>query len=233
MKSQTLPKLTLPNYKITLPVSGEKINFRPFIVREEKILLMALESQDSESTIDALKTIISECTYGKVNANELSIPDLCFIFINIRAKSVGEHTTPSITCKHCKENNDVDIDLTKIGVVKNKDHKNKIILEEGKGVVMKYPTLGMNDITSSNSNSFSIIADCIDYIYDGDNVYKSKEYKKEELINFIEELNHNQFEDVLKFFSTLPELKHEIKFECLKCKKENKFILEGIRDFFL
>ena len=231
-----LPKLTLPKFKLTLPSSGKIVSFRPFIVKEEKILLMALESEDLPQVIIALKDIITECTYGKLDPNELPICDLCYIFLNLRAKSVGETSEPSLSCRFCETENIVEIDLTKIGVTKTEGHSNKIILEDDKGMIMKYPTLGMDNLATSNianDTTFEVIVECIDSIYDGDSVYKAKEYKKEELIEFVENLSHKQFEKVLTFFSTMPQLNHEVKFKCSKCNKQNKMVLGGIRDFFL
>ena len=229
----TLPTLTLPKYNLTLPSSGKKISFRPFIVKEEKILLMAMEGEVLEEITDAVKFLISGCTFGKLDPEEIPLPDLCFLFINIRAKSVGEIASPNITCEFCKESNIIDVDLTKVKITKNKNHTNKISFDDGKGMVLKYPTIGMENVMSTDSETFSVIADCIDTIYDGDNVYKAEDYKKEELIEFIEGLSHKQFEDVTSFFTTMPELNHKIKFECKKCKEENNIKLEGIRDFFL
>jgi hypothetical protein len=233
MKTSPLPKLTLPTYNITLPASGKKVKYRPFIVREQKILLMSIESEDYSNVLEALKTIISECTFGKIKVEDLSIPDLSFLFINIRAKSVGEIVNPLLTCKKCKESNEVEIDLTKIKMKTNKKHKKKIILEGDKGLIMKCPTIGMPNLTAKTTDTFSMISDCIEMIFDGDNVYKSEEYKKEELVKFVEELSTKQFEEVLDFFYTLPELTHEVLFECSKCKTKNKIKLEGLHDFFL
>jgi len=237
-KTITLPKPILPEYSITLPACKKKVKFRPFIVKEEKILLMALESAEIEQIVTALKGVISNCTYGTLNPEELSIPDLCFMFINIRAKSVGETSTPELTCKHCGESNPVEIDLTKIKLKTHKGHTNKIELSSDRGIIMKYPTIEMassviDDPLNPDAESFEAIACCIETIYDGENVYKSEDYSIEELIKFVGELTHKQFDSILKFFETMPELRHTVNFECRKCKKKNKMILGGIRDFFL
>jgi len=236
--TMTLPKPILPEYSVTLPFCKTKVKFRPFIVKEEKLLLMALESAEIEQIVTALKSVISNCTHGQIDPEELSIPDLCFIFINIRAKSVGETSSPLLTCKKCGESNTVDIDLTKIKLKTHKGHTNKIELSSDRGMIMRYPTIEMatsaiDNPELSGDESFEAIASCIETIYDGDNVYKSEDYSIEELIRFVGELTHEQFDTVLKFFSTMPELRHNVTFECKKCNEKNKLTLGGIRDFFL
>jgi len=232
----TLPKLTLPKYNLNIPSTEKNISFRPFLVREEKALLMAFESEDIKNIITAMKDIIQECTFGNVDANELPLADMCFIFLNIRAKSVGEIAEPSLTCESCNETNSVSVDLTEVKITKDENHSNKIELDAGKGIIMKYPTLSMQNVYNTqiySPDNINFTAECIDMIYDGDKVYKSSEYTTEELIEFIDGLTHSQFDKILEFFETMPKLSHDVEFECIKCNHKNKFTLEGIRDFFL
>ena len=232
----TLPTLTLPKYKLTIPSSKEKIFFRPFLVREEKALLIAFEGEEIDNIINAMKDIIRECTFGSVKPETLPLSDMCYLFLNIRAKSVGEVAEPALTCYACNETNTVEVDLTKLKVTKDKNHSNKIDFGENKGVVMKYPTLGMKSVFTNQIHSpdnLKFAAECIDTVYDGDKVYKSTEYTIEELEEFITGLTHSQFDKILEFFETMPKLSHDVDFTCVKCGEENKMTLEGIRDFFL
>ena len=232
----TLPKLTLPKYNLTIPSTKENISFRPFLVREEKALLMAFESEDVKNIITAIKDIINTCTFDSVDANNLPISDMCFIFINIRAKSVGEIAEPSLTCIECEETNKISVDLTEVKIIENEKHSKKIDFGDGGGVIMKYPTFSMQNSFNSqvySPDNIKFTAECIDMIYDGDKVYKASEYTTDELVKFIDDLTHLQFDSLLEFFETMPKLSHVVKFSCDKCGCKNEFVLEGIRDFFL
>ena len=229
----TLPTLTLPKYKLKVSSTGDIISYRPFIVKEEKILLIALEGGQYSQITDAIKHIVSECTFNKIDAENLPVFDLIHIFINIRAKSVGETVEPSMTCKKCKHGNKIEIDLTKIKVKNNKKHNSKISLGGDLGVVMKYPTVKSDKDNPSEISPTEIVATCIDLVYKGEDVYKASEYKSKELVDFIEGLTHDQFEKILEFFDTMPKLTHTVKFKCASCGHENSTILEGLNDFFL
>jgi|TARA_R110000824_G_scaffold58888_9_gene158778 hypothetical protein len=230
----TLPTITLPKYKLKLHSAGNAVSFRPFVVKEEKVLMIAMESGNFNMIVTAIKDTVKSCTFDKINVDELPVFDLCHLFLNIRAKSVGETAEPILYCQHCDAPNPVEIDLTKINIDEDKEHTKKISLGGELGIVMKYPVLS-EDVESEEQEQISIksIADCIDIIYEGDAIHKSSEYKDEELKTFIEGLTHKQFESILNFFSTMPKLHHDVKFKCAKCEKENEFALEGLGDFFL
>ena len=227
----TLPTLTLPTYSIELPSTEEMVDFRPFIVKEEKILLIALEGGEYEPIVRALKDMVNTCTFEKLEIDKLPVFDLCFLFLNIRAKSVGEIIEPSLICAECSEPNPVKINIAEMKVTKKSNHTNKIDLGEGVGILMKYPVL--LDEEEKGDVSISLIVSCIEMIYDGEQIYKSEDRTKEELVEFIENLTHNQFENIIKFYDTMPELKHIVKYKCSKCDKANQVVLEGLGDFFL
>ena len=234
-----LPKLTTPTYELEIPSTDEKIKYRPFLVKEEKILMMALESKSSGDITQAVKDIVSECTFNKVNIDLMPMFDVEYIFLNIRSKSVGEVSKLKILCPDDKKTYaDVELDLNKVNVQVGEDHTNKIELGNGMGMIMKYPSIdsfkdsGIRDINASNM--LEVISTCILQIYEeeGKKVYDPKDQTQKELTDFIEQLNTKQFKDVQKFFDTMPKLKHEITVKNPKTKVESKITLSGLNDFF-
>ena len=234
-----LPKLTTPTYELEIPSTDEKIKYRPFLVKEEKILMMALESKSSGDITQAVKDIVSECTFNKVNIDLMPMFDVEYIFLNIRSKSVGEVSKLKILCPDDKKTYaDVELDLNQVNVQVGEDHTNKIELGNGMGMIMKYPSIdsfkdsGIRDINASNM--LEVISTCILQIYEeeGKKVYDPKDQTKKELTDFIEQLNTKQFKDVQKFFDTMPKLKHEITVKNPKTKIESKITLSGLNDFF-
>ena len=234
-----LPKLTTPTYELEIPSTDEKIKYRPFLVKEEKILMMALESKSSGDITQAVKDIVSECTFNKVNIDLMPMFDVEYIFLNIRSKSVGEVSKLKILCPDDKKTYaDTEVDLTKVEVQVGDDHTNKIDLGNGTGMIMQYPSIdsfkdsGIRDINASNM--LEVISTCILQIFEeeGKKVYDPKDQTKKELTDFIEQLNTKQFKDVQKFFDTMPKLKHEITVKNPKTKIESKITLSGLNDFF-
>ena len=234
-----LPKLTTPTYELEIPSTDEKIKYRPFLVKEEKILMMAMESKSSADITQAVKDIVMECTFNKVDISNMPMFDVEYIFLNIRSKSVGEVSKLKILCQDDgKTYADVELDLNEVKVQVGDDHTNKIELTEDMGLIMKYPTIdsfsetGIRDINPSNM--LDVIGTCILQIYEkkGEKTYDPKDQTKKELTEFIEQLNTKQFKDVQKFFETMPKLKHEITVKNPKTKKENKVTLTGLNDFF-
>jgi len=234
-----LPKLTTPTYELEVPSTDEKIKYRPFLVKEEKILLIAMESGEQESIVTAIKDIVTECTYGKVDLGSLPMFDVEYIFLQIRSKSVGEVSTLKLLCPDDKETYvNVDVDLSEVMVHVDKGHNPKIELTEEMGMIMTYPTidsltdLGAMDINTSNM--LDVIASCVLQIYDkkGEEVFDAKDQTKQELIEFVEQLNTKQFEEVQKFFDTMPKLRHTIEIENPKTKVKSKIVLQGLNDFF-
>ena len=234
-----LPKLDVPIYEMVVPSTDEKIKYRPFLIKEEKILLIAMESGENKDIIQAVKQIVSECTFNKLELGDMPMFDVEFMFLNIRAKSVGEISKLKVLCQDDKVTYaNVEVDLSKIEVQVDDDHTNKIELSDEMGVFMKYPsidsfsTAGIAEITASNM--LDVIVACIDTIYDkkGEEVYDSKDSTQKELVDFVEQLNTKQFQEVQKFFDTMPKLRHEIKVKNPKTKKESKVVLTGLSDFF-
>ena len=234
-----LPKLDVPIYELTVPSTDEKIKYRPFLLKEEKILLIAMESGESEDVIQAVKQIVSECTFNKLKLGSMPMFDVEYIFLQIRSKSVGEVSKLKVLCRDDGETYaNVEVDLTEIEVQVNDDHTNKIELTDEMGVIMRYPTIdsfstaGISDITADNM--LDVIVTCIDKIYDkkGEEVYDSKDSSQKELMDFVEQMNTTQFQDVQSFFDSMPKLRHEIVVVNPKTKVENVVALSGLNDFF-
>jgi hypothetical protein len=234
-----LPKLTTPTYELEVPSTDEKIKYRPFLVKEEKILLMAMESAKSEDIIQAVKDIVSACTFDKLKINTMPMFDVEYIFLNIRAKSVGEVSKLKLLAPDDKKTYvDTEVNLSEVEVQVDDDHTNKIELTDDMGMIMTYPTIdsfletGIQNVNASNM--LDVIGSCVLQIYEnnGEKVYNAKDQTKKELTEFIEQLNTKQFKDLQKFFDTMPKLKHTIKVKNPKTKKESTVTLTGLNDFF-
>ena len=234
-----LPKLNTPTYELEIPSTDEKIKYRPFLVKEEKILMMAMESEDNKEVINAVKEIVNSCTFEKLDVANLPMFDIEYIFLQIRAKSVGETSKLKILCQDDgKTYSEFEINLTDVKVQVDENHTNKIELSDDMGLIMTYPTLesfidlGLTNITPANM--LDVIGGCILQIYEekGEKVYDPKDQTKKELTEFLESFTTQQFQDVQKFFDTMPKLKHEIQVTNPKTKKKNKVVLQGLNDFF-
>jgi len=234
-----LPKLTTPIYELVVPSTDEKIKYRPFLVREEKILLIAMESGASEDIVQAVKSIVEECTFNKLNLGDMPMFDVEYLFLNIRAKSVGEISSLRLLCPDDSETyTEVEVNLSEVIVQVEKEHTNKIELTDEMGIYMKYPTIdsfvktGITEVTATNM--LDVITTCVAQIYDkkGEEVFDAKDQTKEELIEFIEQLNTKQFAELQKFFDTMPKLKHVVKIENPKTKVKSDILLQGLGDFF-
>ena len=234
-----LPKLNTPTYELEVPSTDEKIKYRPFLVKEEKILLMAMESKDNAQIINAVKDIVSSCTFEKLNVATMPMFDMEYIFLNIRAKSVGEISKLKVLCPDDKKTYaSVELDLTKVEVQVGDDHTNKIELTDDMGMIMTYPTIDSfleSGIETINANNMlDVIGSCVLQIYEqkGEKVYQAKDQTKKELTEFIESMNSGQFKKLQSFFDTMPKLKHTIKVKNPKTKKSSDVTLTGLNDFF-
>ena len=234
-----LPVLTIPTYELEVPSTDEKIKYRPFLIKEEKILLIAMESGENEDIIQAVKTIVSECTFNKLKLGTMPMFDVEYIFLQIRSKSVGEVSKLRVLCPDDKKTYaNVEIDLNEVQVQVDDGHTNKIELSDEMGIIMNYPTIdsfseaGVAEINAENM--LDVIVSCIGQIYDkgGEEVYDSKDSTKKELVEFIEQMNTKQFADVQKFYDTMPKLKHTITVKNPKTKVESEVTLTGLNDFF-
>ena len=232
-----LPNINQQTFELNVPSTDEKIKFRPFLVKEEKILLQAQESKDSLQLADALKTVIKNCTFDMIDIENHPSFDLEYIFLNIRAKSVGEIADIKVKCPDDNETFvETKVDLTKINVEVDVGHTNKIELTEKSGVLLTYPT--MDTLLTGNfenptpDDMLNIIAKCILQVYDGDNVYDKADTTDEERKEFLESLTQEQFKKLQDFFQTMPKLKHIVNVTNPKTKKKGKVTLEGLRSFF-
>jgi len=235
-----LPKITTPTYELVVPSTNEKIKYRPFLVKEEKILLIAMESNENNQILQAVKDIVLECTFNKLDLGDMPMFDVEYIFLQIRGKSVGEISKLSLLCQDDGETYaNVEVDLNDINVEVNENHTNKIELTDEMGIIMKYPTLdafndtGISEINSKNM--LDVISSCILQIYDkkGEEVFDAKDQTTEELTNFIGDLNSKQFKDLQNFFETMPKLQHTVIVKNPKTEVENKVVLQGLNDFFV
>ena len=238
-----LPKLDVPSYEIDLPVSKKKLKYRPFLVKEQRNLLMALESQDSNSTHQAVRDILINCTLSDdVDIDKLPIIDIEYYFINLRAKSVGEIVESRYRCnnivddKECGNIMEKNIDLTQIKVQVAEDIKPEIQLTPQISIKMKYPEFGIvkdslkfEDI---NEVTFNMIAESIEHIYDGEQFYYGHEAQPGEMLQFVEGMNQEQFSKVEKFFDNLPKLKEDVNITCSKCGFNHTIEVEGLESFF-
>ena len=232
-----LPVLNNPNYEMELPSTGEKIEYRPFLVKEQKILMMAMESKETSAQSKAVVDIIKNCTFGKIDDKVEGLPtfDIEYMFLQIRQKSVGETVDITVTCPDDGETKvPVTVNLEDINVVKTEGHTNTIMLTDKIGMSMKYPT--MKQIMSYDLNkldsmegTFGIIQDCLESIFDDDQVYD--EMNKKELSDFIEQMTTDQFQKVTEFFTTMPKLKHTVKVTNPNTGVENEIVLEGMQSF--
>ena len=234
-----LPQVVLPTYELEIPSSGKKIKYRPFVVKEEKMLLLALETNDEKQIEDATRTLLKNCIQSRVKLEDLAIFDLEYIFLNIRAVSVGEVVEMLLTCEDDGETQvRYNLNLTDVKVSKPEGHSNKIMLSDTMGVIMKYPSFGEFVKTSiigqapTADGVVEIIAGCIDQIFDNEDVYDSSTTSKKEFIEFVEGFTNKQFEDVQKFFEDAPVLEHVIKVKNPNTGVENTFTISGLANFF-
>tara|TARA_B100000123_G_scaffold129290_1_gene95341 strand:- start:402 stop:1118 length:717 start_codon:yes stop_codon:yes gene_type:complete len=236
----TLPSIETPRYELTLPSTDKVVQYRPFLVKEEKILLVAMESNDNKEILNAIREILTACTYDSIDVNTLPIFDIEYIFLQIRSKSVGEVSKVKLLCPDDKETYaDVEIDLTKVNVQVDDAHTNNVVIDENRklGIVFNYPTLEMTkagfNVTDTDIDSlFEIMANSINHIYEGDKIYPSKDSTKEEMKKFLEGLPQTAFNKIKTFFETMPQLRHSVEVENPKTKVKSTIVLQGIRDFF-
>ena len=233
-----LPKLNVPRYKIKLPSDGRTVSFRPFLVKEEKLLLLATETGEQDEIVTAIKNIIKECTDIQ-NVERLSTFDIEYLFLQIRTKSVGESVDVTVMCPDDGETEvAISIPLDDIKVVKTRGHKREMKLSDEIVITMGYPSLdtfvkmNFTDSDSEVEQMFDMAASCVETIADVEQVYECKDVPKAELIEWFNELNSKQFQMIQKFFETMPKLSHEIKFMNPNTKKEQTVVLEGLASFF-
>ena len=235
-----LPIANVAKYELTLPSQQKQISFRPFLVKEEKILLMALETKKPEDMLTAVKNIVKSCTFNEINPEDYPLFDIEYIFLQIRAKSVGEIAKIKVLCPDDKTTYEsVEIDLSKVEVYVEDDHNSNVVLDEDRklGVVLKYPSLKTIDsgvLTGEVklAEMYKLIANSIDSIYEGDTVHMAKDTKKEELDEFLNNLSGEQMKKIQQFFMTMPRLEQKGKVKNSKTEVESEVTLKGLADFF-
>ena len=236
-----LPKIATPTYELVLPSTDQTIQFRPFLVKEEKLLVLALESEDNKQITTAIKSVLKNCVLTKgIKVEQLPTFDIEFLFLNIRGKSVGEELEVNIVCPDDEKTQvTVDINLDDIQVQKNEEHNKQIKLDENLMMEMKYPSLDQfikNNFDFNEKNqmdqSFQLIASCIDKIYNEEEVWATADCTKKEVNDFLEQMNSGQFKLIETFFETMPKLSHTISVTNPKTKVESDVVLEGLASFF-
>jgi phage FluMu protein Com len=232
-----LPKLVSAKHTMKIPSTGQTVEYRPYLVKEEKVLMMAFETKDQSQMVRALRDTVAACTEGQVDVDKLALFDLEYVFLKLRAKSVGETSKLKIKCSDCSTSNEVSVDLNTVAVQGEVKQNAKVQLTDEVGVVLKYPTVkGSYKNTSKakddTSQAFAQIAASIESIYDAENVYAAADESPESLNDFIESLTSDQFKKITEFFDDMPKLKHDIEFDCSNCKTHNTITIEGLTNFF-
>ena len=230
-----LPKLDTPKYQLTLPSTGEKIEYRPFLVKEQKIILMAQESQDENQILNAVGDLVNSCTFGIIDAKKSPTFDIEYIFLKIRSRSVGETTNINVVCPDDNKTQvPVKINLDEIELLTNKDHKTNIQLTDKFTLNFRYPLMsdlyGI-DASDATETSFSLINKCVTSIQYGDEIYNRVDMTDAELNDFLEQMNSRQFAEVMDFFNGMPKLRHIIKVTNPKTKVQSEVVLEGLQSF--
>lgn len=242
-----LPKINVPMFTLVLPSTGQKLKFRPFCVKEEKVLLLAIESENEQEIALALKQIINNCIQEPLDVDDLATFDIEYIFLQLRAKSVGETVTITFTgregadCAECKKSKEVQVRISDLEVKKDPKHTNIVRLTDSIGITMKYPTFEaiprMADFRSKGGKvadgALDLIYACIENIFDSTTVNDIKDEPKEAVIQFIENLTKAQFAAVMEFFDTMPTLRHTLHLKCDTCGFKQDYVIEGIKSFFV
>jgi len=238
-----LPKLNVPVYEAILPSTEKVIKYRPFLVKEEKILLTALETEDTKSLSSAVRQIVNNCVQGELDVDKLPTFDIEYLFLRLRAKSVGEKVTIGLRpygCSKnegglCKSTTEVEIDLEEVKVTKNKASSSKIMLDDKIGIKMRYPDINTINLTGENPTEaagMDVIRGCIEMIFTEEETHERDSFTDEELDEFIDSLNSQQFKLIRNFFDNMPVLKHTVKYKCETCGEKKETTLQGLNSFF-
>ena len=235
----SLPKINTPEYRLTIPSTDEEITYRPFLVKEEKLLLIAQETGTEQATYDAIRNIIKGCVLDKLNIDKLPLFDLEYIFLNIRAKSVGEIAKLKVKCPDDEETEvEVEIDLTKVQIEMDEKHDARIQLTDNIGILMAYPTMGTVGAQQKvkegkeTAQLFELISNCLYQIWEGEETHDAMDYSMKEKATFLDSLNHEQFAKIQTFFETMPTLKHEVEVINPKTNVTSTLTLQGMTAFF-
>ena len=226
----------LPTFELTLPISKEKITFRPFVMREEKLLLMASEADNYEDVVNAMNNSVNACTFGKVNCENYSMVDVQYLFLHVRGKSVGEVLNFSLICSSCKHNTPYQLNVNDFKVTEHPNHSNIVNITENLKVTMQYPKIRHLGILTNSINTvddtYVVMAECIETIQTDSEVFNASNSTIQDKIDFIDNLTNEQFQKIEEFFTTMPALRHVITYTC-KCDVENTVTLDDVVNFFV
>ena len=234
-----LPKIGYPTYELELPSTGKTVKYRPFLVKEEKVLLMALEGKDEKHIVSAVKDLIKNCVISRIKVENLPSFDLEYLFLKIRGASIGENIALTVTCQDDNETQvEANINIDEVGILKSEDHSTKIMFDDKTGIVMRYPS--MKEFVDreflqkelKTEDVYGFIADSIDQIFDDEEVYDSSTTTKKEFRTFVDSLTTTQFGKIQKFYETAPKLSHTFKVINPKTNKESEYTIEGLQSFF-
>lgn len=227
-----LPKLETPTYKLKIPSTGKTVTYRPFLVKEEKLLMMAKEGGDTSQMVDTLKKLVSACIEDDINVNTLKTYDIEYIFLMLRAKSVGEEVEVVVTCEKCNGSQPMTLMIGKdIKLYAGEKIDSKVSLTSDVGVILQHPTV--DAISKINTDdSMEVLISCIESIYDSTTVHNLKDYPKQEILDFVGALNVKELQKLQKYFDTMPKIKCDLTYDCIKCKEESKLVIEGLSNFF-
>ncbi len=241
-----LPKLDIPIYEVKLISNNKTVRIRPFLVKEQKLFLMAAESEDAKETINTIKQVLKNCVLDDVDIDSLPTFDLEYLFMNLRARSVEEVVNLKYKCNNTVKNDkgedavcggtvDFNINLLEIQPTKHTEHTNKFMLNDNIGICLRYPTFEIvqkYEQMEENDIMVNILIDCIDYLYDKEQIYYSKDSTRKELEEFVDSMQQKDLEKIRIFFDTMPEIKKDVDFKCTKCGYEEKMIVKGLQNFF-
>ena len=231
-----LPKLNTPTYELELPSTGEKIKYRPFLVKEQKILMMAQEGSDENEIAEAMGNLVSDCTFGKIDAKVSPMFDIEYIFLKVRGKSVGDKIELNVTCPDDEKTSaPVTIDIDDIQVHMLEDHTNEVNISDDIKVVLRYPVLSDMKNVKASSNSvdrvFNVLNSCITSIHFGDDVYNKVDLTEKDINEFVDQFTSEQFDTMVKFFDTMPKMRHIVNVTNPKTKVTSEVVLEGLESF--
>jgi hypothetical protein len=226
---------SVPKHQTVLPLSGKKIEYRPFVVKEEKILLMAAETKNEDTIHSAIREVVLACTGGRVDVTKIPLVDMEYLFLQLRSHSVGETTKPSVKCSKCETPNECEINLKDIAPQVSPEHRKVIPIVSDISVIMKYPTI--EDIKSVEGGTdvektFSLLVKCVDKVVQGETTYNASEMDEDEVRDFVEQMTQDQFRRLFGFLETMPKMERQITFTCKACKEKNDQVLKGIASFF-
>jgi len=237
-----LPKISTPTYELVLPSTNKKVKYRPFLVKEEKILIMALESEDQKQITSAIKSVLADCILTRgVKVDKMATFDIEYLFLNVRGKSVGETVEVNVTCPDDEKTIvEMEIDIDSIKIQKDPNHSNIVELDDNLSIQMNYPSLDqfietnfdLNDTKNQVDQSLHVIMSCINQVYNSEESWSAADCTKKELKEFVESMNSKQFKDIETFFETMPKLSHKVKVTNPETKVQSEVVIEGLASFF-